>query len=340
MPTTDTTTTDALAQVVAQRFTDTPLRIGTRTSPMALWQAGHVADLLTKRVPGLRTELVGIETTADNWPGDLAELGGKGLFTKEIDRGLMAGQVDIAVHCMKDVPGDVPLPPGTAFGAYLTRDDVHDVALFPASSPIRRLEDLPQGAKVATSSVRRRAQLHQYRPDLRIERIRGNVNSRLRKLDEGTDGFEAMILARAGLGRIGEAGQRPYQLLPMEHQGKKVAVLPAVGSGVIGLQARTADAPVMALLDELSDPDTAACVTAERVMLHMLLGHCNSPIAGHCVRTPDGREFHLRGMVFNRDGSRFVHAAAWHKDPATAGSLVAADLLRQGARDLINATKK
>lgn len=330
---------DAVATLVRDRFPDTPLRIGTRTSPMALAQAEGVKARIEARVPGLAVELVGMETSADLWPGDLHELGGKGNFTKEIDRALAGGRVDVAVHCLKDVPGDVPLPAGTVFGAHLERDDVHDVALFPASSPFRRLEDLPSGALVGTSSVRRRAQLGLYRPDLRVERSRGNVNSRLARLDEGGH-FDAMILARAGLGRIGMA-ERPYQLLPVEHADgdAAVAILPAIGAGIISLQARSADSPVLRLLDDFNHVVTAQCATAERVMLHMLMGHCNSPIAGHAVRCPDG-QLHLRGMVFNRDGSEFVHAAAWHRDPGALGSMVAADLLRQGARNLITATKK
>lgn len=333
-------TTDALAQVLGERFARKQLRVGTRTSPMAISQAEMVQAMITQRVPGLTVELVGIETSADLWPGDLHELGGKGNFTKEIDRKLIGGEVDIAVHCLKDVPGDVPIPDGTLMAAYLPREDVHDIAVFPADSEYSRLEDLPAGALVGTSSVRRRAQLGKFRPDLRTERCRGNVNSRLRGLDN--DGkFAALILARAGLGRIGMA-DRPHQVLPTEHQHGQdgVSIVPAVGSGVIALQARSADAAVLQLCDEFNDEITSQCVLAERTLLHMLRGHCNSPIAGHAVHALDGTQIGLRGMVFNRDGSKFVHAHAWHTDPAVLGSMVASDLLRQGARELIMATRQ
>jgi len=331
--------TDALTHLLADRFGDRPLRIGTRNSPMALHQANHVKDLIAKHASGIEVELVPTTTTADLWQGDLAELGGKGNFTKEIDRKLMGADVDIAVHCMKDVPGDVPLAEGTAFGAYLERDDVHDVVVTRDGTP---LADLPAGSLIGTSSVRRRAQLHMHRPDLRTERIRGNVNSRLGKLD-ADDKWAALILARAGLERI-DALDRHIEVLPVEFHpahGGVVGMVPAVGAGVIGIQARSADAPVMRLLEVLSHPATACHILAERVMLHMLQGHCNSPIAGHASTTADG-QLSLIGMVFNRDGSAFVRSHAWGDpaDPATLGSRVAADLLHQGARYLITATRK
>lgn len=329
---------DALIDLLSDTFPDRPLRVGTRSSPMALTQAEDVKDRIRKRVPGLDVELVPMTTTADLWPGDLAELGGKGNYTKEIDRALMSAQVDIAVHCMKDVPGDVPLPDGTAFGAYLERQDVHDVVVTRDGTP---LADIPAGSVIGTSSVRRRAQLHMHRPDLRSERIRGNVNSRLDKLDQGHK-FAALILARAGLNRIG-ALDRHVEVLPIEfHPAREVvSMVPAVGAGVIGIQARSADTPVMRLLDELNHPSTAAHMLAERTMLHMLRGHCNSPIAGHASTTADG-QMSLIGMVFNRDGSAFVRSHCWGdpSDPATLGSRVAADLLHQGARHLITATRK
>lgn len=329
----------ALSDLLSDAFRDRPLKVGTRSSPMALQQANHVADLIRKRIPGLDIELVPMTTTADLWPGDLAELGGKGNYTKEIDRALISAQVDIAVHCMKDVPGDVPLPDGTAFGAYLERDDVHDVVVTRDGTP---LADIPAGSVIGTSSVRRRAQLHMHRPDLRSERIRGNVNSRLAKLDEDST-YAALILARAGLGRI-DALDRHIEVLPVEFHSADdgiVSMVPAVGAGVIGIQARTADTPVMRLLDELNHPLTAAHILAERTMLHMLRGHCNSPIAGHANTTADG-QMSLYGMVFNRDGSVFVRSHLWGDpgDPATLGSRVAADLLHQGARHLITATRK
>jgi len=330
---------DSLAEVLAERFAGKHLRVGTRVSPMAMAQAEMVKAMIRRRVPGVDVELVGVETSADLWPGDLHELGGKGNFTKEIDKRLVGGDIDLAVHCLKDVPGDVPLPEGTVMAAYLARDDVHDIAVFPADSKFTRLDELPIGAVIGTSSVRRRAQLAKWRPDVRIEPCRGNVNNRLKALDANGK-FAALIIARAGLGRIGMA-DRPHQVLPTEDQDGQggLSIVPAVGAGVIALQARSADAPVMLLAEVFNDPDTAECVTAERVMLHALMGHCNSPIAGYAVHASDG-QLGLKGLVFNQDGSDFVQAAAWHRDPVELGSMVGSDLLRQGAGELITATKK
>lgn len=303
------------------------LRLGSRTSPMAMAQARHVAALITQLVPGIDVALSPITTSADKWAGDLAALGGKGAFIKEIDRAMLAGQVDIAVHCMKDVPGDAPLPPGLMFAAYLPRDDVRDCITFPASSPYSSLDELPPGARIGTSSVRRRAQLGTRRPDLAVHRVRGNVNSRIARLDNGE--FDAMVLARAGLARIGMQ-DRPAQMLGTD------VMCPAVGAGVIGLQCRADDQGVKELLRTLDNADARTHVTAERMMLHGLQGHCNSPIAGHCTTTPDG-QLALRGMVFTHDGHEFVHAMEWGEvdRPAELGAYVAAVLLRKGARDLI-----
>ncbi|QIZ39362.1 hydroxymethylbilane synthase [Saccharopolyspora sp. ASAGF58] len=319
-----------------ERFADEPLRIGTRTTPLAKAQTQRVVRSIGDCVPGLAIETVGIETSADLWTGDLSLLGGKGNFTKEIDRSLISGKIDIAVHSMKDVPGDVPLPKGTEFGAYLPRGDVHDVVIAREG---RQLADLPAGAKVGTSAVRRRAQLTLYRSDLIIERVRGSVNSRIKKMDDGE--YDAILLARTGLERVG-LDHRITEILPTTWvDGKTPAMVPAVGAAVIGVQARTGDEPVMRLLEELNDPETARHIATERTMLHMLRGHCNSPIAGHAHTTAD-EQLSLFGMVFNRDGSQWVRSHGWGPidDPASLGAWVAGDLLRQGARRLITATRK
>jgi hydroxymethylbilane synthase len=310
---------------------------GSAPAPRPSPRPRHNAWSQMERIlPGLPVEIVEIETSADLWAGDLSVLGGKGNFTKEIDRALISGKIDIAVHSMKDVPGDVPLPKGTEFGAYLQRGDVHDVVI---SRDGRVLADLPAGAKIGTSSVRRRAQLSLYRPDLIIERIRGGIDSRLRKLDSGE--YDAILLARTGLERI-NLEHRITQVLPTTWaDGQTIAIVPAVGAAVIGVQARSADEPIMRLLEEINDPLTARHVTAERTMLHMLRGHCNSPIAGHAHTTPDG-QLSLFGMVFNRDGSQWVRSHGWGPvdDAASLGAWVAGDLLRRGARRLITATRK
>ena len=295
---------------------------------MAMAQAEHVRDLLLKRVENLQVELVGIQTSGDRWQGDLAELGGKGAFLKEIDRHLLSGEVDIAVHCMKDVPGDIPLPEGTAFAAYLPREDVHDVVVFPAGSRHTSLDDLPPGSRIATSAVRRKAQILRARPDLHVDRIRGNVNSRLARFDaEGR--FDAMILARAGLRRIG-MDNRVSQILPLD------VMCPAVGAGVLGIQCRTADSGIAELLRLLDDEETRIHITAERTMLHGLQGHCNSPIAGHCTTTADG-QLSLIGMVFTSEGGQFAYAHEWDKPDRAPelGATVAATLTRKGARHII-----
>ncbi|WP_106250508.1 hydroxymethylbilane synthase [Allonocardiopsis opalescens] len=311
-------------------LTDRPtLRIGSRTSPMALAQARHVQALLAALVPGVKVEIIGIKTSGDQWQGDLAELGGKGAFVKAIDRRLLAGEIDFAVHCMKDVPGDVPLPQGLTFAAYLPREDVADVLVFRSGSPYSSLEELPPGTRIGTSAVRRKAQLLRNRPDLQIERLRGNVNSRLARLD-AEDRFEALVLARAGLHRIGMP-QRASQELPRD------LMCPAVGAGVIGLQCRIADGPVLELLRELDDAPTRVHITAERAMLHALQGHCNSPIAGHATTTADG-QLCLTGMVFSREGATFAYAQEWDSSqrPNELGTYVAATLLRKGARSIID----
>ena len=312
-----------LARVVGDRG----LRLGSRTSPMAVAQARSVASALGDLVPGLDVTISGITTTADQWNGDLAALGGKGLFVKEIDRALLMGEVDLAVHCMKDVRGDVPMPQGLVFAAYLPREDIRDCMVFPASSGRKALADLPPGSRIATSSVRRKAQLSRHRADIQVHRVRGNVNSRIARLDEGA--FDAMVLARAGLARIGMES-RAGQTFDASY------LCPAIGAGMIGLQCRADDRPVLELLRPLDDPGTRMHVEAERVMLHGLQGHCNSPIAGHCSTTADG-QLALYGTVFTRDGGKFVHSMDFGPlgRAAELGAYVAGDLLRKGARDLI-----
>ncbi|MGA5128374.1 hydroxymethylbilane synthase [Streptomyces olivoreticuli] len=314
-------------------FPERTLRIGTRSSPMALAQTDQVSALLRKHEPDLKIEVVSVTTEADKWQGDLAQLGGKGLYVKEIDQMLQRGAVDMAVHCVKDVPGDRPLPKGLIFAAYLPRDDVHDVLLFPEGSERQTLDDLPAGAVVGSSAVRRKAQINRVRPDLSVVRVRGAVGSRVEKLD-GTrkidTKLDAMVLATSGLERLGIA-HRGRQVFTVEE------MLPAVGAGTLGLQCRQDDGAVAGLLAQVNDERTMTEITAERVMLHGLRGHCNSPIAGHCITDPDG-QLSLRGMVFSRDGSKFVHAHIWGEsdnDPATLGTRVCAELLRQGARDII-----
>ncbi|PRX92243.1 hydroxymethylbilane synthase [Allonocardiopsis opalescens] len=315
------------------RLPPSPLRLGARTSHLARAYAQRVIDALHQVAPEVEIEPVGIETTGDRSPGDLSKLGGKGLFMKEIDTALSSGRIDIAVHCLKDVPADVPLPPGLVFAAYLERDDVRDAVVFRAGSTYTRLEDLPPGTRIGTSAVRRKAQILRRHPDLRVERFRGNVVPRLARLDEGEGGVEALVLAACGLEKVG-MGHRIGRRLDVGE------MCPAVGGGVIGVQCRRPDEGIAELLRSIDHPETRTHVTAERTMLHLLQGHCNSPIAGHCHTTPDGR-LSLIGMVFSRDGGTFVHAHG-HDTPdraAELGTHVATTLLGQGARDIIADTR-
>ncbi|OKI08137.1 hydroxymethylbilane synthase [Streptomyces sp. CB02923] len=301
---------------------------------MALAQTDHVTRLLHRLDPQLRTVTVPVQTEADLWHGDLSGTGGKGLFVKAIDAQLQSGDIDLALHCLKDVPGDVPLRAGLVVAAHLERADVRDVLVVPAHSAARHLDDLPPGARIGTASVRRRAQLLRIRPDLRIVPVRGAVGTRLDLLDGKRDAhveLDAMVLASAGLARLGLT-HRVRQVFEVEE------LLPAVGAGVLSLECRRADGDVAALLERLNHEPTLTEATAERVMLQGLRGHCNSPIAGYCVTGSDGR-LSLRGLVFSPDGTAFaqVHLSsdAPH-DPAALGAHAATELLSQGARSLID----
>ncbi len=288
---------------------------------MALAQARRVAAALT--VP---SELVTISTHGDRWMGSLAAAGGKGAFVREIDRALLDGEIDVAVHCLKDIPGDVPVPDGVAFAAYLDREDVHDCVV---TTDGRKFADLPPGATVGTTSVRRRAQLARHWPHLRLAPMRGNVNTRLAKLDRGE--VDALILAVSGLHRVDQA-DRVAEVLPTD------TIIPPVGAGVIALQIRANDTATRTLTERLDHEPTASVATAERAMLWALRGHCHSPIAGHAVIDTSGR-LTLRGAVYSPDGASLIEASqSGPAVEATAiGQAVAEDLLARGARDLIDA---
>jgi hydroxymethylbilane synthase len=308
------------------------LRLGGRTSHLAHAYAQRVIDALTAAVPGLEVEYVPIDTSADRHKGDLSELGGKGLFMKEIDKALMVGEIDVAVHCMKDVPGDVPLPKGLVFAAHTQRDDVHDAVVFPEGSKYSRIGELPTGARIGTSAVRRKAQLLRWRPDLDVRRFRGNVIPRLTRLDEEGE-VDALVLARGGLAAVG-MDHRISQVLTMEK------MCPAIGAGVVGVQCRKADEGIVELLQMIDHAETRTHILAERTMLHALQGHCNSPIAGHCHTTQDGR-LSLTGMVFSHDGATLAHAHE-QDTPDHAhelGAYVAATLTRKNARSIIAGTR-
>ncbi|MCF2532606.1 hydroxymethylbilane synthase [Yinghuangia soli] len=301
------------------------LRIGTRSSPMAMAQAAHVAGLLRAEWLVREVEIVPYTTSGDRWTGSLAELGGKGVFVKEIDRAQLAGEVDVVVHCLKDIPGDEPLPEELELTAFLRRDDAHDAVVSRSGV---RLKDLPEGARVGTSSVRRAAQLQALRRDLTVVPMRGNANSRLAKLDAGE--CDALLLAVAGLRRIGMA-ERITEVLPA------TSMVPAIGAGVLVLQCRRGDEETVEAVAGLDHALTRACATAERSLLRTLKGHCASPIAGHCAPKDDGLTLHA--AVFSPRGDVVIEAfenGLMHM-PEWIGEAAGHTLLDQGARALIDA---
>jgi hydroxymethylbilane synthase len=269
-----------------------PLRIGTRGSPMALYQAGLVRELLCAAHPDLGTtgavELVPIRTTGDRvQTRQLAEIGGKGLFTKEIEEALFDRRIDLAVHSLKDM--ETVLPAGLEIGAVLARDDPRDALISRSGGGFA---DLPQRARVGTASLRRRAQLLRRRGDLDVLPIRGNVDTRLNKLAAGE--FDALVLALCGLERLGKAGLASEIIAPE-------LMLPAVGQGALAIECRAGETSVQQLLAPLHDPASAACVAAERAMLGALDGSCRTPIAG--LATIAANRLTLDALLLAPDGS-------------------------------------
>jgi len=298
-------------------MTDT-LRIATRKSQLALWQAHYVRDLLVQLNPDLEVELVKMTTQGDKiLDTPLAKVGGKGLFVKELETGLLGGDADLAVHSMKDVP--VALPDGLHLAAICPREDPRDAFV---SNQYERFEDLPAGARLGTSSLRRQSQLAARRPDLEIISLRGNVNTRLQKLDDGN--YDAIILAAAGLIRLDMAARITEFLSPE-------LSLPAIGQGAVGIECRTDDEWVNGLLAPLNDRDTAIRVQAERAFNHRLQGGCQVPIAGYAEL--EHGVILLRGLVGKVDGSEIIRGeiAGPPEDAEYLGRVLAEDLLSRGA---------
>jgi hydroxymethylbilane synthase len=298
------------------------LRIATRKSPLALWQAEHVAGLLRNEHADLDVELVPMSTQGDRMlDAPLAKVGGKGLFIKELERALFDERADIAVHSLKDVPVDIP--PGLALPVLLGGADARDGLV---SNHHISLEAIPAGARIGTSSLRRQCQLLAARPDLDIATVRGGVHTRLAKLDGGE--FDALILAVAGLQRL-DMGERVREALTTE------VMLPAVGQGVLAIECRAHDPCTQALIGVLNDRISSERVTAERAMNRQLGGGCQVPIAGFAEH--DGDELKLRALVASLDGRRVLRAEGRARRDAgeALGRSVAADLLAQGARELL-----
>jgi hydroxymethylbilane synthase len=299
------------------------LRIATRKSQLALWQAEHVSTLLRAAHPELKVELVPLLTQGDRIQDrSLAAIGGKGLFIKELEVAMEEMRADIAVHSMKDVPAE--LPKGLMIAAVLKRADPRDALV--TTNGIARIEDLPRGALVGTSSLRRQAQVCALRPDLRITELRGNVDTRLRKLDAGE--MDAIILACAGLMRLGLHARITARLDP------KVS-LPAVTQGVIGIECRAADAGNRALLLALEDAPTRLVMDAERAFAARLGGSCQSPIAAFAELKSN--QITLDGLVAEPDGSRLLRDSitGGTENPAALGRQLADRLLAAGAGPLL-----
>tara|TARA_R100000656_G_scaffold17752_4_gene16569 strand:+ start:68 stop:1003 length:936 start_codon:yes stop_codon:yes gene_type:complete len=295
------------------------LRIATRSSPLAIWQAEYVQKRLEALHPGLRVELVRIKTQGDKiLDTPLAKIGGKGLFVKELEEAMMDGRADIAVHSMKDVP--MELPEGMALPVICEREDPRDAFV---SNHYDSLMGLPEGARLGTSSLRRQSQAMANRPDLKVSSLRGNVQTRLGKLDAGE--FDAIILASAGLKRLEMHERIRYDMPPEES-------LPAVGQGAVGIECRADDADTRALLAPLSDALTWDRVTAERAMNRRLEGGCQVPIAGFALLEDDGQLW-LRGLVASEDGTTVLRAEARapRADARALGIGIAESLLEQGA---------
>ncbi len=303
--------------------TSRAVRIGTRGSALALWQANWVAGQL--RSQGHNVALQILRTGGDNTSQPLNSMGGVGLFTREIQRALLADEVDIAVHSLKDLPTE--RIDGLELSVVPTRESAHDVLVTRSSTTV---DELPQGARLGTGSMRRKAQLLHLRSDYVIEDIRGNVDTRLRKLDAGQ--YDGLILAEAGLRRLG-LEDRITQRISLE------MMVPAIGQGALGIEARSGDRTTHAAIQTLDDPSTHACILAERTLLAELLAGCLAPVGGHATVTNQG-QMQLTGVVLSADGTQRIQ----HQDSAPSldresaiqlGQNVAKALRDQGADELI-----
>ena len=300
------------------------LKIATRQSPLALWQANYVKDRLQQLYPDLTIELVPMVTKGDViLDSPLSKIGGKGLFVKELENALLNKEADIAVHSMKDVP--MQFPEGLGLAVICQREDPRDAFV---SHSYRTFAELPQGAVVGTSSLRRQCQLKALRPDLDIRSLRGNVGTRLSKLDNGD--YDAIILASAGLIRLGLA-DRIASFIDVEQS------LPAAGQGAVGIECRTDDMQVQALLAPLADAETTYCVLAERAMNNHLQGGCQVPIGGYAVLQQG--QLYLRALVGDIDGSRIIRAEGKSavENAEVLGVKIAEQLLAQGADKILQA---
>ncbi len=300
------------------------LRIGTRASALALWQANWVKDELEKRYPDLEVTLTKIKTQGDKiLDVPLAMVGGKGLFVKEIQEAMLRNEIDIAVHSMKDVP--TFFPEGTGLRCITEREDPRDILVL--NEGCKSLDDIPQGGRIGTSSLRRKAQLLSLRPDLQMLDIRGNVQTRISKLVD--DKLDAVVLAAAGMHRLGFGDQIGAYLDPK-------TCLPAIGQGALGLESRLADDEINALIDFFNHPETAAAVIAERAVLATLEGGCQVPIAA--FGTVEGDQLELTALVSSCNGQQVIKRTVTCAiaDAEATGVALAKQMLEAGAGPILN----
>jgi len=314
---------DKLSQVIA---VTKKLRIATRKSPLALWQADYVKHQLLLHHPNLQVELIAMSTRGDKLlDAPLAKVGGKGLFVKELEVAMLEGRADIAVHSMKDVP--MEFPEGLALAVICEREDPTDAFV---SNHYTELEQLPDNAVVGSSSLRRQSQIRAKFPNLQIKDLRGNVNTRLDKLDNGD--YDALILASAGLIRLDMADRIASRL-------DTDRCLPAAGQGAVGIECRANDSQILEFLAPLHHLDTAACVMAERAVNRRLQGGCQVPIACYAELHTDHQSISLRGLVGTVDGQTLLEAsiAGPVSDAEQLGEVLADKLLSMGAREILSA---
>lgn len=298
------------------------LRIATRKSPLAIWQAEHVKQQLQKIHPQLSVEIIGILTQADKlWATPLADIGGKGLFIKELEIALLENNADIAVHAMKDLPAEVPQD--LILEVICKRQDPRDVLV---SIQYENLKSLPPAANVGTSSLRRACQLKAMRPDVEIKNLRGNVGTRLQRLTEGN--FDAIILAAAGLERLHETHNIREYFNPEKF-------VPAIGQGAIGIECREKDKRTRELIAPLNDEATRVCITAERAMNYQFGGNCKTPVAAYA--TLQEQQLSMQGLIGKADGSLILRSfkTGTAKNAEKLGSAIAEDLFAQGAKEIL-----
>ncbi|MFC9654143.1 MULTISPECIES: hydroxymethylbilane synthase [unclassified Streptomyces] len=302
------------------------IRIASRASVMATAQVEWLMGEIARCTPGVETEFVSVTTAGDRWAGPLSDLGGKGVFTNAVTGQVLGGHADVALHCLKDMPGDVPPPEGLVC-LYPRRDDLNDVLVHPGGL---KLDDLPPGTRVGTSAPRRIAQLMASHPHLSIVPIRGNADTRLDLAYSGQ--VDAVILANAGLRRIGR-----------ESEGTEILgayrLMPALGAGQLAMQLREDDLATRAVLAPLVDPLATRAAVAERTLLRALEGHCHAPIAGHALVDESG-EVRLTGRVYAPDGSVVLSSELTRSTPEAVGHAVASDLIGQGANDLLAVSRR